>query len=140
MRTLAGFAIMLVLASCSGADGTTSETTPGVEGIFFPVAPEPSNVSMAALLHGRLVVHDECVFIDTGAALTLPVWPYGTTLAGSPDGYEIHDAQGRPVASSGTGVDAGGGYAVELGPGRVNPPIEERLRGLEDRLGTEIPE
>ncbi|MDW7727590.1 MAG: hypothetical protein SCH70_10885 [Candidatus Methanoperedens sp.] len=106
---------------------TSSSATP-----FFPTQKNYTELSMLALLEGKLLLEDGCLRVDDNYNSYLPVWPYGFSLNTDGDVVtEVIDATGHPVARVGDKIKLGGGeipheyivqYSAELPSDRCSGP------------------
>lgn len=96
------------LAACGGRSG---EAPP-----FFPTTAEKLDGFPGALMAGRIVARDDCVFVERaiGGPSALVLWPHGWDLEATPDGtQQVLDREGAAVLKIGDHVEMGGGFVSE---------------------------
>ena len=130
-RHLAPVLLAVGLMSCSGQP--TSPTPAGSDepaDVFLPTY-GPMNGLPTALLSGRLVLRDGCIWIASAGGEVLPLWPAGSRIEF--EGGRLVVVHGGDRARVGTEVTGGGG---EYGPGNyafvvelIGGEIPERCRG-----------
>ena len=84
----------------------------GEKELTFPVQENSADV-MDALITGKLVERDGCLYIDAGGRSTSPIWPHGFSYDRDGDAVTILDDKGTPVARTGEEVSMGGGLIGE---------------------------
>ncbi len=97
-------ALVLVATACRSNAGDALPTP------FFPRQIDPMPDTMDALLVGKLVLLDGCLYVDDGFGHRyLPIWPHNFALSVQGDVVQILDDTGQPVARVGDEVKIGGG-------------------------------
>jgi hypothetical protein len=94
----------LMLASCTSA----GDDLPAI------ATYAPGNSSNDVLLHGTLVVHDDCIMVrsdSSPAAFMMPVWPEGFSVAAEDETLSVLDGSGRTRGTVGRPIRLGGGPA-----------------------------
>lgn|GEM_PF-6457391 len=118
--------LSLLLTACGeGVSSNMSSTalpvsaesaTAATSDIYFPQQPAAweDEASMTALLIGKLLLRDGCLYIrgTEGGDFVLPVWPASFTLRTVESTVEVLDKTGTAVARVGAEVAMGGGEAA----------------------------
>jgi hypothetical protein len=107
MRTRGGlglaFGTLILLAAC-GLPGETKTD------VYAAIATRSGGDGLGALLEGRLVVSDGCLWVETpDGARYMPIWPRGTSVHGVPDGPDIVVVYKAQELIVGPDVALGGG-------------------------------
>lgn len=100
------------------------------EALVFPVN-DPTRAGMDALLEGRLVRRDRCLYVTSGRGErgVLPVWPHGFTYREDDDAVAIFDDEGHEFARTGERISTGGGFISEQGGEPLAEPFRSRVEG-----------
>ena len=134
-RRLRRLILLAALAAVVVACGESSEPTPEPSefSLFFPQRPPPTGprVGQAALLQGRLVVEDGCVWLAGRAGRHLIVWPSSYLPARVHGSLAILGPERTIIALQGQDLAlAGGEVAIDQ---------NEARNAVRELAGAEIP-
>lgn len=119
------FAVAIAAAACQAVDPPIR-----LDAIFFPQPPPHAgpSVVMAALGHGTLALKDGCLWLESGDARALIIWPSSFRLQIRGGHIAVLDATGSEFAEVGRDVAIGGGAVTNEGSAiDVNVWIESKI-------------
>lgn len=129
LRLVSVATIFLFATSCAGASdppadvrdsSAVPETAPSplsapassAAEVYLPIY-APLDSVPEALLSGRLVEDDGCLWIETSAGRALPMWPSGSKLERDGTSLEVVNTGGARAVVGTQVVAGGGGYGPE---------------------------